>query len=79
MNCIVQINSHFSNKSFRLMTSYTHTYTHTYIYIYTLHLLLYIVYKCALQKEILLQGHIYITEHHLCFNANIFGWVTNVC
>ncbi|KAI9267929.1 GRAM domain-containing protein [Phascolomyces articulosus] len=36
------------------------------------------VYKCALQKEILLQGHIYITEHHLCFNANIFGWVTNL-
>ncbi|KAI8147299.1 hypothetical protein BJV82DRAFT_595022 [Fennellomyces sp. T-0311] len=36
------------------------------------------VYKCALQKEILLQGHIYISEHHLCFNANIFGWVTNL-
>ncbi|KAI9493531.1 GRAM domain-containing protein [Zychaea mexicana] len=35
-------------------------------------------YKCALHKEILLQGHIYITEHHLCFNANIFGWVTNL-
>ncbi|KAG1457872.1 hypothetical protein G6F46_007071 [Rhizopus delemar] len=36
------------------------------------------VYKCALQKEILLQGHIYISEHHVCFKANIFGWVTNL-
>ncbi|GAA5797667.1 hypothetical protein HPULCUR_003058 [Helicostylum pulchrum] len=33
---------------------------------------------CALQKEILLQGRIYISENHLCFNANIFGWVTNL-
>ncbi|KAI9496423.1 hypothetical protein BDB00DRAFT_808837 [Zychaea mexicana] len=33
---------------------------------------------CALQKEILLQGRIYISESHLCFNANIFGWVTNL-
>lgn len=35
-------------------------------------------YGCALQKEILVQGRIYISENHLCFNANIFGWVTNV-
>ncbi|KAL0079461.1 GRAM domain-containing protein [Phycomyces blakesleeanus] len=35
-------------------------------------------YKCALQKDILLQGHLYITENHICFNANIFGWVTNL-
>ncbi|SAL96478.1 hypothetical protein [Absidia glauca] len=34
-------------------------------------------YGCALQKEILVQGRIYISENHLCFNANIFGWVTN--
>ncbi|OBZ88091.1 putative membrane protein C20F10.07 [Choanephora cucurbitarum] len=33
---------------------------------------------CALQKEILLQGRIYVSESHLCFNANIFGWVTNL-
>ncbi|KAI9016441.1 GRAM domain-containing protein, partial [Phycomyces nitens] len=32
-------------------------------------------YKCALQKDILLQGHLYITENHICFNANIFGWL----
>ncbi|KAI7866974.1 GRAM domain-containing protein [Spinellus fusiger] len=35
-------------------------------------------YKCALQKDILLQGHVYITENHVCFYANIFGWVTNL-
>ena len=35
-------------------------------------------YGCALQKEILVQGRIYVSEHHLCFSANIFGWVTSV-
>lgn len=35
-------------------------------------------YGCALQREILIQGRIYISEHHLSFNANIFGWVTTV-
>ncbi|KAI9312932.1 GRAM domain-containing protein [Dichotomocladium elegans] len=33
---------------------------------------------CALQKEILLQGRVYISEQHICFNANIFGWITNL-
>ncbi|KAF9972978.1 hypothetical protein BGZ65_009512, partial [Modicella reniformis] len=35
-------------------------------------------YGCALQKEILVQGRLYISEKHVCFNANIFGWVTNL-
>ncbi|PWN49374.1 hypothetical protein IE53DRAFT_332164 [Violaceomyces palustris] len=35
-------------------------------------------YGCALLREILIQGRIYISENHICFNANIFGWVTNV-
>ncbi|KAG0258159.1 hypothetical protein BG011_003489 [Mortierella polycephala] len=35
-------------------------------------------YGCALQKEILVQGRLYISENHVCFNANIFGWVTNL-
>ncbi|CEP08384.1 hypothetical protein [Parasitella parasitica] len=35
-------------------------------------------YKCALHKEILLQGHFYVSEHHVCFKSNIFGWVTNL-
>lgn len=35
-------------------------------------------YGCALQREILMQGRLYISEHRLCFNANIFGWVTTL-
>lgn len=35
-------------------------------------------YGCALQREILVQGRIYISENHICFHANIFGWVTDV-
>lgn len=35
-------------------------------------------YGCALQREILIQGRLYISENHICFNANIFGWVTSV-
>ncbi|KAF9291804.1 hypothetical protein BGZ68_002183 [Mortierella alpina] len=37
-----------------------------------------VYYGCALQKEILVQGRLYISENHVCFNANIFGWVTNL-
>lgn len=33
-------------------------------------------YSCALQKEILLAGRIYISEGHICFISNILGWVT---
>ena len=35
-------------------------------------------YGCALQREILIQGRFYISENHICFHANIFGWVTDV-
>ncbi|SNX84843.1 related to YSP2 - protein involved in programmed cell death [Melanopsichium pennsylvanicum] len=35
-------------------------------------------YGCAFVREILIQGRLYISENHLCFKANIFGWVTNV-
>jgi hypothetical protein len=35
-------------------------------------------YGCALQREILIQGRIYVSENHICFHANIFGWVTDV-
>ncbi|KAJ7753719.1 GRAM-domain-containing protein [Mycena metata] len=35
-------------------------------------------YGCALQKEILVQGRIYVSENHICFRANILGWVTDV-
>ncbi|CAO1621214.1 unnamed protein product [Sympodiomycopsis kandeliae] len=35
-------------------------------------------YGCAMVREILIQGRIYISENYVCFNANIFGWVTNI-
>ncbi|GJE89647.1 GRAM domain-containing protein [Phanerochaete sordida] len=35
-------------------------------------------YGCALQREILIQGRLYISENHICFHANLFGWVTDV-
>ena len=35
-------------------------------------------YGCAIQRDILVQGRLYISENHMCFHANIFGWVTNV-
>ncbi|KAI9490646.1 GRAM domain-containing protein [Zychaea mexicana] len=36
------------------------------------------IYRCALHKDILIQGHLYVSEHHACFKANIFGWVTTI-
>lgn len=35
-------------------------------------------YGCALQKEILLQGRMYVSEGHITFYSNIFGWVTQL-
>ncbi|KAL9033915.1 MAG: hypothetical protein Q9214_007283, partial [Letrouitia sp. 1 TL-2023] len=35
-------------------------------------------YSCALQKEILLAGRLYVSEGHICFSSNILGWVTTV-
>ena len=35
-------------------------------------------YGCSLQKEILIQGRLYISENHICFHANIFGWITDL-
>ncbi|WWD22486.1 hypothetical protein CI109_106979 [Kwoniella shandongensis] len=34
-------------------------------------------YGCALAKDILVQGRLYVSENHICFHANIFGWVTD--
>ncbi len=36
-------------------------------------------YSCALQKDILVQGRLYITQSYICFYANIFRWETVVC
>ncbi|KAG7100159.1 hypothetical protein E1B28_001939 [Marasmius oreades] len=35
-------------------------------------------YGCALQREILIQGRLYISENHVCFHANILGWITDL-
>lgn len=35
-------------------------------------------YSCALQREILAHGRLYISEGHLCFSSNIFGWTTTL-
>lgn len=33
---------------------------------------------CALSKDILVHGRLYLSEHYVCFNSNILGWVTNI-
>jgi len=35
-------------------------------------------YSCALQREIILAGRIYVCEGHICFSSNILGWVTTL-
>ncbi|KAF8450120.1 hypothetical protein BGX38DRAFT_508781 [Terfezia claveryi] len=35
-------------------------------------------YGCALQKDILLHGRLYVSEGHICFNSNILGWINTL-
>lgn len=35
-------------------------------------------YSCALQKDILVHGRLYVTKNYVCFYANIFRWETSV-
>ena len=35
-------------------------------------------YSAAIQKDILLHGRLYVSEAHICFNSNIFGYVTTL-
>jgi hypothetical protein len=35
-------------------------------------------YSCAIQREILAHGRLYVSEGHLCFSSNIFGWTTTL-
>ena len=35
-------------------------------------------YSCALQRDIILAGRIYVSEGHVCFSSNILGWVTTL-
>ncbi|AGO11500.1 AaceriABR231Wp [[Ashbya] aceris (nom. inval.)] len=35
-------------------------------------------FSCALSREFLYQGRLYVSESYICFNSNILGWVTNL-
>lgn len=35
-------------------------------------------YSCALQREILVHGRLYVSQNYVCFYANIFMWETLV-
>ena len=35
-------------------------------------------YACALVKDILIQGRIYISQNWICFHANILSWETTL-
>lgn len=35
-------------------------------------------FSCALSREILVHGRMYLSEHYVCFNSSILGWVTNI-
>ncbi|CAF1038507.1 unnamed protein product [Adineta steineri] len=36
-------------------------------------------YSCAWQKDILVQGRMYLSQNYLCFYANILNWKTILC
>lgn len=35
-------------------------------------------FSCALSREILFQGKLYVSEYHICFNSNLLGWVNSI-
>ncbi|WFD22397.1 hypothetical protein MEQU1_001067 [Malassezia equina] len=35
-------------------------------------------YSCAVSRDLLIQGRLYVSESHLCFHSNILGWVTSI-
>lgn len=35
-------------------------------------------YSCALSKDILVHGKMYLSEKYICFSSNILGWVTHI-
>jgi hypothetical protein len=37
-----------------------------------------IAFTCAYQKDIAIQGKLYVTQNRLCFHSNILGFVTVV-
>lgn len=35
-------------------------------------------YGCAISRDLLIQGRMYVSEAHVCFYSSIFGWVTSI-
>ncbi|WFD18808.1 hypothetical protein MCAP1_001019 [Malassezia caprae] len=35
-------------------------------------------YSCAMSRDLLIQGRLYVSEAHLAFHSNILGWVTSI-
>ena len=35
-------------------------------------------YSCALQKDILVHGRLFVSQNRICFHAKIMGWVTQL-
>lgn len=35
-------------------------------------------FSCALNRDFLIQGRVYITPLHICFNSNLLGWITSL-
>lgn len=35
-------------------------------------------FSCALSREFLFQGRIYVTPNYICFYSNLLGWITNL-
>lgn len=35
-------------------------------------------YSCAVSRDLLIQGRLYVSESHLAFHSNILGWVTSI-
>lgn len=38
--------------------------------------LFFLDYSCAIQRDILVHGRLYVSQNYLCFYANIFRWET---
>ena len=48
-------------------------------HLFFLNKLIHLDYSCAWQKEILIQGRMYISQNYLCFHANFLKWETSLC
>lgn len=39
---------------------------------------MYIDYSCAIQRDILVHGRMFVSKDYMCFHSNIFGWETHL-